>query len=85
MRTVLPAAALLVWFSVPVQAAERPVTQAEAPLLTAAVVAQGCTGGKMQWDEGDKEFEVDDAKCGGRTYDLKFNADYTLKSKKQDD
>ena len=37
----------------------------------------------MEWDKGDREFEVDDARCNdGRTYDLKFHADYTLKSMK---
>jgi hypothetical protein len=39
----------------------------------------------MEWDEGDQEFEVDDAQCDGRKYELKFHADYSFKSKKLDD
>jgi hypothetical protein len=39
----------------------------------------------MEWDEGDHEFEVDDARCDGRKYELKFHADYSLKSKKLDE
>jgi hypothetical protein len=65
--------------------ADRPVTDAERPRLVDAVAAQGCSGGKMEWDEGDHEFEVDDARCDGRKYELKFHADYSLKSKKLDE
>lgn len=39
----------------------------------------------MEWDEGDQEFEVDDAQSDGRKYELKFHADYSFKSKKLDD
>lgn len=66
--------------------ADRPVTEAERARLLSAIAAQGCSGGKMEWDDDDREFEVDNASCNdGKTYDLKFNADYTLKSKKLDD
>lgn len=54
--------------------------------LVSAVAAHGCTGGKMERDDDDREFEVYSASCSdGRAYDLKFNADYTFKSKKFDD
>jgi hypothetical protein len=84
MRTLLASVAVLVVIVVPARA-DRPVTDAERTRLVTAVAAQGCSGGKMEWDEGDREFEVDDARCDGRKYDLKFHADYSLKSKKLDD
>ena len=51
-----------------------------------AVIAQGCTGGKMEWDEDDRGFEVEDAVCNdGRKYELKFDADFVFRGKKADD
>ena len=84
MRTLLASVAVLVVIAVPARA-DRPVTDAERTRLVDAVAAQGCSGGKMEWDEGDQEFEVGDAQCDGRKYELKFHADYSLKSKKLDD
>ena len=84
MRTLLASIAVLVVIAVPARA-DRPVTDAERTRLVAAVAAQGCTGGKMEWDQGDREFEVEGARCDGRKYDLKFHADYSIKSKKLDD
>ena len=85
MRMLLATVALLTFVTIPAKA-DRPVTEVERARLVAAVAAQGCSGGKMEWDESDREFEIDDARCSdGRKYDLKFNADYTLKSKKLDD
>ena len=83
MRTLLASVAVLVVIAVPARA-DRPVTDAERTRLVAAVAAQGCSGGEMEWDDGDREFEVDDARCDGLKYDLKFDADYSLKSKKLD-
>jgi hypothetical protein len=83
MRTIIAAALLTV--AMPARA-DRAVTGAEGTSLARAVAAQGCTGGKMEWDDDDREFEVDDVRCDdGRTYDLKFHSDYTLKSRKLDD
>lgn len=85
MRALLIAAALLPLFVMPAKA-DRSVTEAEHSRLVPAIAAQNCTGGKMEWDDDDREFEVDGARCNdGRTYDLKFHADYTFKSKKLDD
>ncbi len=45
--------------------------------MTAAVTAGGCSGGKMEFDDG--RFEVDDAKCSDdKIYDLKFDVSYNL-------
>ena len=85
MRTLLASVALLASVTLPAQA-DRSVTEAERTRLVPALAAQDCSGGKLEWDDDDHEFEVDDAQCSdGRTYDLKFNVDYTLKSKKLDD
>jgi hypothetical protein len=84
MRPLLASVAVLIAIAAPARA-DRPVTDAELTRLVDAVAAQGCSGGKMEWDEGDHEFEVDDARCDGRKYELKFHADYSLKSKKLDD
>lgn len=85
MRMLLASLFLLAIVTVPAKA-DRAVTDTERARLVSAVAAQGCAGGKMEWDDDDREFEVDSASCSdGRAYDLKFNADYTFKSKKLDD
>jgi len=85
MRKLLASVALLAAATSPVRA-DRPVTEVERAKLVPALAAQGCSGGKMEWDEDDREYEVDDVRCSdGRKYDLEFHADYTLKSKKLDD
>ncbi|MBX6742532.1 MAG: PepSY domain-containing protein [Acetobacteraceae bacterium] len=76
---------LLTVIAVPARA-DRPVTAAERERLVAALSAQGCSGGKMEWDDDDQEFEVDNASCSdGQRYDLKFDAQFRLKAKKLDD
>jgi hypothetical protein len=45
------------------------------------VSAQGCTGGKMVWD--DPKYEVDDVRCSdGRMYDLSFDHEFKFINKK---
>jgi peptidase YpeB-like protein len=84
MRTFFASAALIALVAFPAKA-DRPVTEAQRAKLEAAVAAQGCTGGKMEWDEDDHEFEVEDVRCSdGHRYELKFRSDYRLKSKKRD-
>jgi hypothetical protein len=66
------------------RAEDRPVTAEERVQLVAALQAQGCTGGKMEFDDG--KFEVDNAKCSdGRTYDLDFDASFKLLKKDLED
>lgn len=61
--------------------ADRPLTEEEQAKLAPALAAQGCSGGKMEYDDG--LFEVDDAICAdGKTYDLKFDANLKLVKKK---
>ena len=65
--------------------ADRPVTEDERAKLVAAVQAEGCTGGKFEFDEDDQQFEVDDAVCAdGKKYDLKFDMQMKLKRKNLD-
>lgn len=61
--------------------ADRPLTEEEKVKLQSVISAQGCSGGKLEFDDG--YYEVDDAKCDdGKTYDLKFDAEFSLIRKK---
>ena len=65
--------------------ADRQVTEEERAKLVAAVQAEGCSGGKLEMDEDDQQFEVDDAVCAdGKKYDLKFDMQMKLKRKNLD-
>jgi hypothetical protein len=72
-------------------AKDRPVTDQEKPRLEAALKEAGCSGGKMEFDD-DKgashpngKFEIDDAVCqDGKKYDLAFDPDFKLLTKKPD-
>jgi Peptidase propeptide and YPEB domain len=77
MRTLLlPLAALLMLVAAPA-GADRPVTEEERAKLLTAIAAAGCSGGKMEFDDG--KYEVDNAQCSdGRTYDLKFDLAFQL-------
>lgn len=80
MRMLLTSLSVFVALAVPAKA-DRVVTETEGDKLISALTAQGCTGGKMEWDDDDREFEVGNASCNdGRSYDLKFNIDFTLKN-----
>ena len=62
-------ASLVLAIGVPVAATDRPLTDDERVKLGAAVAAQGCSGGQMEFDD-EGYFEVDDATCSdGRKYD----------------
>jgi hypothetical protein len=65
--------------------ADRQVTEDERTKLVAAVQAEGCSGGKFEFDDDDQQFEVDDAVCAdGKKYDLKFDPQMKLKRKNLD-
>ena len=71
--------------ALPAIAADRPVTEDERGKLVAALLAEQCSGGKMEFDEDDQQFEVDDAVCtDGKKYDLKFDPQMKLKRKNVD-
>jgi type 1 fimbria pilin len=87
MRTQLMiSGALVTLLATATVASDRPVTKDKRVNLTAAVTAQGCSGGKMEFDTDDKHYEVDDAKCSdGRRYDLKFDTSFKLIEKELED
>ena len=59
-------------------AKERPVTDDERAKLVAAVAGQD-TGGKLEFNIDDNQFEVDDVTCNDdRKYDLKFDPSFKL-------
>jgi hypothetical protein len=65
--------------------ADRQVTEDERAKLVAAVQAEGCSGGKFEFDDDDQQFEVDDAVCtDGKKYDLKFDPQMKMKRKNLD-
>jgi hypothetical protein len=75
--------AFVLMISVPAMAG-RPVTEAERAKLMAALAAEGCSGGEMEWDDG--YFEVEEAVCSdGRRYELEFDAEFRLISKELDE
>jgi hypothetical protein len=82
MQTILVILALLA--TVTGALAGRAVTQEERAKLVAAVTASGCSGGKMEFDDG--KFEVDDVICGDKKkYDLKFDPAFKLIGKQLED
>jgi hypothetical protein len=90
MRRVMLASAIL-FLATGAALADRPVTDAERARLVEAVAAQGCSGGKMEFDTSNTpagstqngKFEVDDAICAdGKKYDLDFDQAFKLLKKK---
>jgi hypothetical protein len=73
-------------FATKALAKERPVTDEERTKLAAAIAEQGCSGGEMEFDIADNEFDVDDVRCNdGRKYDLTFDASFKLIKKELED
>jgi hypothetical protein len=84
MKLSVALGAVSILLATQARAEDRPVTAEERVQLVAALQAQGCTGGKMEFDDG--KFEVDNAKCSdGRTYDLDFDASFKLLKKDLED
>ena len=83
MRSVILAAATLA-VAGSAALADRPVNDEERTRLNAAIAAQGCSGGRMEFDDG--KFEVDDARCAdGKVYELDFDQAMNLTKKKLKD
>ncbi|MGJ0454064.1 MAG: PepSY domain-containing protein [Methylocystis sp.] len=60
--------------------ADRRLTRQEKSSIRSAMKDMGCSGGKMEFDDG--RFEVDDARCrGGKKYDLTFDQNFKMTSK----
>jgi hypothetical protein len=84
-RKIALAFAALLAAASPALAKDRPVTASERSALTAAVTAVGCSGGKMEFETDENYFEVDDAICDGRKYELDFNVEFRLFKKQLED
>ena len=83
MRRLMPTLAFVV-LATTAAFADRPVSDAEREKLVAALKAEGCTGGDMEFDDG--KFEVDDASCAdGKNYDIEFDASFKMIKKELDD
>jgi len=63
MRSIATMAILAL--SAPPAFADRQVTEDERAKLSAGAQAEGCSGGKLEMDEDDQQFEVDDARMRG--------------------
>jgi hypothetical protein len=80
---LLVSGAFLLLVAAPARAG-RPVTDDERAKLLPAIAAEGCSGGKLEFDDG--KYEVDDATCSdGQTYELKFDAGFRLIKKELED
>lgn len=63
--------------------ADRRLTREEQSGIRSAMKDMGCSGGKMEFDDG--KFEVDDARCHGKRYDLTFDRNFKLTAKELED
>jgi len=55
------------------------VSPAAAKKIKAAMKAWGCAGGKLEQEtEATGVYEVDDAKCHGRQYDIKLDKSFRV-------
>lgn len=82
MRSILLGSAFVALVAGPALA-DRPVTDQERAKVVEALKAQGCSGGKIEFD--DNKFEVDDAVCAdGKKYDIDFDQAFALLKKKLD-
>jgi len=74
----------VVMFATAAFANDKP-SDAEAAKVKAALTEWGCESGKIEKEtEETGVFEVDDAKCKGMQYDLKFGSAYKLISMTRD-
>ncbi len=84
MRSMIILSAIVFFVHGPAFGKDRPVSDEEKVKLEAAVKAEGCSGGRMLYDD-DGEFEVDEATCAdGKKYDLDFDRNFKLIKKKPD-
>jgi len=56
----------------------RDVTPQERTSIESTLTAQGCSGGVMKFDDDDKTFEIDDARCNGRKTDIYLNQSFQV-------
>ena len=65
--------------------ADEKVSDEEAKKIQDAIAAWGCSGGEMEKEsEGSGVYEIDDANCKTGQYDIKLDADMSLRSMSRD-
>ena len=85
MLRVVPA--VIVFFFLPsVAVADRAPTPEERAEVEATIKAEGCTGGRIEFDEEGKEFAVKNVQCDdGKPYEFKLDANYAVTKKELDE
>ena len=64
--------------------ADRPVTPEERTAIQHILAAEGCVGGKMQFDTDDNKFEIDKTTCSdGAEWDYDLDSSYKLIKKEK--
>ena len=76
MRNLLLASSAFFLLFIAPARADRPLTEEERMKIQSVMTAQGCTGKKMEFDDGG--YEVDDVRCGDdKIHDLKFDTGFS--------
>lgn len=78
MKLIAIAASALA-LTIPAALADEPVNQDEAQSIQAALQKWGCEGGEMEREQGTfAVYEIDDAVCNGREYDIKLDDKFDI-------
>jgi len=64
--------------------ADRPVSQEEKSAIQHVLAAEGCVGGKMEFDTDDDKFEIDKTTCSdGAQWDYDLDSSYKVIKKEK--
>ncbi|MEO1193346.1 MAG: hypothetical protein AAFY02_16405 [Pseudomonadota bacterium] len=75
----LATALVFLLFSTGAAVADRPATPEERAQVEAALAEIGCTATDIEWDESDRRFEVDNARCGNQgRFDFELDRNYVI-------
>jgi Peptidase propeptide and YPEB domain len=84
MRMLLAATFLVVLSQASAWSGRAVTNEEERMKLAAALTAEGCSGGEVEFDKG--KYEVEAAMCrDGKEYDLVFDANFKLLGRELDD
>ncbi|MFG0286117.1 MAG: PepSY domain-containing protein [Phycisphaerales bacterium JB039] len=65
---------------------DRPVTSEERAAIEQVLAAEGCEGGRYEFDIDDNEYEVEDAICAdGQRYDFELDTLFQITDRDRDD
>ncbi|TCQ71757.1 hypothetical protein EDF68_1256 [Ochrobactrum sp. BH3] len=85
MKNVLLISTGILIFSLGAANADIPVSPEQRAVLETKLSEMQCSGGYMQFDPSDDHFEVNNAICDGRKFDLTFSKNYKLLEKDLED